>query len=953
MKHQFIRITGIFCLLLLAVTATAGTWSANNFLYEPALNARGATEQGYFDTGLNRVDAHLAGYKTLGDPGYETLATALTTIASSKVTLTIPAGTVAIASNTTIGNNIALRILNGGIFSISGGVTLAINGPIEAGPYQIFSGSGTVTIWGVSTIYDAWYASPPSNPQGNIAAPVGSRFIKTSGSSPIVYNKESGTGTSGWVASSGGGSSTFTGLTDVPTSYSGQAGKAVRVNSTANGLEFYTPSSGSMTWPTSSGIPVYSGASSWLNSLTAPSGTIVGTSDAQALTNKDMSGVGNTWPTFNQNTTGTAAHGTTWGAFASISGPTAARIFTLPDLNATLLYSGGALGTPVSGTLTNCTFPTLNQNTTGTAANLSGTPALPNGTTATTQNAGDNSTKLATDAFANAAAAAIIPSQTGNSGKFLGTDGTNVSWGTPTGSGGMTWPGSAGLAVYSGASSWGTSLTAPSGTIVGTSDPQALTNKDLSGAGNTFPTFNQNTTGSAAHGTTWGQYAGIAGPTQARTYTLPDSNATLLYSGGALGAPSSGTLTNCTFPILNQNTTGTAANLSGTPTLPNGTKATTQSAGDNSTNLATTGYADNAAGARAPANVHYLTNQAESGLSAEVNLGALTTGILKHTVSVGVSTPATAGAGDVDSILPTQTGNSGKFLTTNGSTSSWGTPSGGSMTWPAAAGIAVYSGSSSWGSSLTFDTDGTLAANSDTRIASQKAVKTYADTKAPATSGTAILKGNGSGGFSAAMAGTDYIAPVSIPSTNGAYSGTPVTLTAGVAVAPGDLCFQGPNGKYYKASGTMPANWASGTYTAGQVVKPTTYTAGSGAPFFICTTGGTSGGTEPAWISTIGATTTDGGVTWTCIDYNSVYPAAMSVGTTSANATGPFILAGYLCLTSASYVPGQPFYVSASTAGALTQTRPNTSTNLLMIVGKAEGTAVSVFTPNSIIVEVK
>jgi hypothetical protein len=35
----------------------------------------------------------------------------------------------------------------------------------------------------------------------------------------------------------------------------------------------------------------------------------------------------------------------------------------------------------------------------GTAAGLSGTPALPNGTTATTQTVGDNSTKVATDAF--------------------------------------------------------------------------------------------------------------------------------------------------------------------------------------------------------------------------------------------------------------------------------------------------------------------------------------------------------------------------------------------------------------------------------------------------------------------------------------------------------------------------------------------------------------------------
>ncbi len=42
-------------------------------------------------------------------------------------------------------------------------------------------------------------------------------------------------------------------------------------------------------------------------------------------------------------------------------------------------------------------FPTFNQNTTGTAANVSGTPALPNGTTATTQSANSADSKLATD----------------------------------------------------------------------------------------------------------------------------------------------------------------------------------------------------------------------------------------------------------------------------------------------------------------------------------------------------------------------------------------------------------------------------------------------------------------------------------------------------------------------------------------------------------------------------
>jgi hypothetical protein len=43
---------------------------------------------------------------------------------------------------------------------------------------------------------------------------------------------------------------------------------------------------------------------------------------------------------------------------------------TLKSKGTAVLLNGGALGTPASGTLTNCTFPTLNQNTTGSAASL-------------------------------------------------------------------------------------------------------------------------------------------------------------------------------------------------------------------------------------------------------------------------------------------------------------------------------------------------------------------------------------------------------------------------------------------------------------------------------------------------------------------------------------------------------------------------------------------------------
>ncbi len=56
---------------------------------------------------------------------------------------------------------------------------------------------------------------------------------------------------------------------------------------------------------------------------------------------------------------------------------------------------GGALGTPSSGTLTNCTFPTLNQNTTGTASNVTGIVAVANGGTGQTSSTGSGAVVLA------------------------------------------------------------------------------------------------------------------------------------------------------------------------------------------------------------------------------------------------------------------------------------------------------------------------------------------------------------------------------------------------------------------------------------------------------------------------------------------------------------------------------------------------------------------------------
>jgi len=246
---------------------------------------------------------------------------------------------------------------------------------------------------------------------------------------------------------------------------------------------------------------------------------------------------------------------------ANVANPssTPSVTFTQSPVNQNSVFVGPPSGGPgvpsfqtaptfSAANLTN--FPTLNQNTTGTAANLSGTPALPNGTTATTQAPGDNSTKLATTAFvlANASSAGVT-SINSTTGAFTFT-GSGVSCVSTT----CTFSGS-GSGIGSIAWTLPSFLTASPTTI-------------------------------SASGT--------------QTFALANQNANLVFAGpstGSAAAPTFRSLVAADIPTLNQNTTGTAANLSGTPALPNGTTATTQAPGDNSTKLATTAFVlANAAG---------------------------------------------------------------------------------------------------------------------------------------------------------------------------------------------------------------------------------------------------------------------------------------------------------------------------------------------------------------------
>lgn len=111
-----------------------------------------------------------------------------------------------------------------------------------------------------------------------------------------------------------------------------------------------------------------------------------------------------------------------------------------------------------------------------------------------------------------------------------------------------------------------------------------------------------------------------------------------------------------------------------------------------------TGYVSLVSGSAAPINATYITQTPNSILTNEQALSVLATGILKNTTTTGVLSIAASGTDyevpisfssplvrTINSIacptcfiIPDQTGNNGKYLTTNGSVTSWGTVSAGS-----------------------------------------------------------------------------------------------------------------------------------------------------------------------------------------------------------------------------------------------------------------------------------
>jgi len=430
-------------------------------------------------------------------------------------------------------------------------------------------------------------------------------------------------------------------------------------------------------------------------------------------------------------------------------------------------------------------------------------------------------------------------------------------------------------------------------------------------------------------------------------YVSKTANYVLAAPNGSAGVPTFRAIVAADIPQLNQNTTGTAAGLSSTLAIASG------GTGQTSANAALNGLLPSQTGQNGKV---LSTNGTDTSWIATSGTGTVTSVALSTPAFLTVSgspitasgtlalsysgtalpvanggTGATTTTAAFDALAPTQTGNSGKYLTTNGATTSWATVSGGGSPAGSDTQVQYNSGGTSFGASSAFTftsstglvtatsfagaLNGTVGASTPTT-----GVFTTATARSTAVQDSVILQGRagGTNSYGVTLTPTTLTASrtLTLPDASGTILQTGTTVTVGQG---GTGISSGTSGgiPYFSATSTI-ASSAALTANAlvvggGAGVAPATVTTGSG----VVTALGVNTGAAGAFVVNGGALGTPSGGTVTNLSGTASININGTVGATTP-AAGTFTTVGYKGSTS-----GTIAFQAPAVAGSATYTLPS------------------------------
>lgn len=161
MKKIKSLVLGVLLTILVPLALwAAGTWDSSGTFYRPSFKELFESPTGHnlFTEGLTRAGNRVGKEIWVGDPNYgTTFQDAVTAIGSNNVTLRLAAGVYPIPENLTIPANIALDMLKGADLQVANGKTLTIQGDYQCGLYKTITLTGTgKVVFGGNAVKEVW-----------------------------------------------------------------------------------------------------------------------------------------------------------------------------------------------------------------------------------------------------------------------------------------------------------------------------------------------------------------------------------------------------------------------------------------------------------------------------------------------------------------------------------------------------------------------------------------------------------------------------------------------------------------------------------------------------------------------------------------------------------------------------------------------------------------------------